>query len=694
MDTQTYITPFMNPREEIYQWGDFFHRAIDAYMDMKNRNEEEAQIMEAMDLATIENLNFDFSMLQKKSQLSTYPNTVYGLKCCLQLSEFELFTLMLCVIKQLDPAFENIAVELSSDAGDKLNLTHSLQVFGNFNQISGYEIEEIFMTERNHKFLFFYSENPRNENLPGYTKELHINPKLVQYFGEEMGLSEALAQNARMEYPEYLIEDARIHGTQFEQLDRLIGIMEDSELEFLVYLKGPEGVGKHHTLKKVASKHDFPVLCYPFLELYLLPTSDFQKKISQIQLEAQLEKAKICVEDICFTEQQLKDRDACSKIRKRLHLMQKAFGSFFATGLSDMITDHTGEVSIYTIEFQESSLLERRLLWDYYLSGYESSEELDAMQLAAKYNYNAGDISKLVRMAYLETLAQGDDEIEEKHILPIVRSLNVNHLGAKAKFIRPVFSFDDIVLEQSEYQNLKDFCTRVKSKYMLMEELGYKKKFPYGQNAVLLLFGPPGTGKTMAAQVVSNELGMDLYKINLSQVFSKYIGETEKQLEEIFEMAKQSNCVLFFDEADALFSKRTEVTDSKDKYSNVETSYLLQKMEEFSGTLILATNRVNNMDDAFKRRMTATVNIQMPGEKQRLELWKKAFTQETQLDASIDFARIAGMVELPPSSIKQAALSACYYAIEEGGRVCHHHIIQGIKQEYAKLGKILYGDIF
>lgn len=694
MGEHTYIESFMNSREELGEWAEFFHRAIDAYMDMKGRSEEEAQVMRAMDLATLENLNFDFFMMQKKSQQSSYSNTVYGLKCCLQLTEFELFTIMLCVVAQLDPAFESIAVELSGNAGAKLNLIHSLQLFGNFNETFGYEIEEIFMLERNHKFLFFYSENPGEEKLPGYAKELYINPKLIQYFGEETGISEALLQNARMEYPEYFMDDADIHETQFQQLDRLTGIMEEAEIDLLVYLKGPEGVGKRHTLKKVAAKQGFPILCYPFSQLYALSAPEFRKEISQIQLEAQLEKAKICVEDICFTEQQLKDRETCSKVRKRLHMMLKSFGSFYAVGLSDMITDHTGEVSIYTVEFPESTLLERRLLWDFYLSEYESSEELNVMQLAAKYNYNAGDISKLVRMAYLEALAQGDIEIEEKHILPVVRSLNVNHLGAKAKFIRPVFSFDDIVLEPAECQTLKDFCSRVKSQYMLMEELGYKKKFPYGQNAVLLLFGPPGTGKTMAAQVVSNELGMDLYKINLSQVFSKYIGETEKQLEEIFEMAKQSNCVLFFDEADALFSKRTEVTDSKDKYSNVETSYLLQKMEEFSGTLILATNRVNNMDDAFKRRMTAAVNIQMPGEEQRLELWKKAFTAETELGADIDFVRIAKIAELPPSSIKQAALSACYYAIGEGGKVCHHHVIQGIKQEYAKFGKILYGDIF
>lgn len=351
MGVETYITPFMNAKEEIYEWSAFFYRVIDAYMDMKDRNEEDAQLMEAMDLATLENLNFDFSMLQKKGQVSAYPNTAYGLKCCLQLTEFELFTLMLCVIQQMNPAFEHIAVEVSGDERAKLNLTHALQLFQNFYQTYGYEIEEIFVEERNHKFLFFYSEDSKRERRPAYAIALSINPKLVQYFGEQTGISEALVNAARMEYPEYLIDDAPIHSMQFKVLERLMGIFQNPELECMVYLKGPEGVGKLHTLKKVASKQEFPILCYPFSELYSLHITDFYKKLCQIQLEAMLENAKICIEDICFTEQQLKDPEICTQIKKRLYRMQKVFNHFFATGSSDMIAEHAGEISIYTVEF-------------------------------------------------------------------------------------------------------------------------------------------------------------------------------------------------------------------------------------------------------------------------------------------------------------------------------------------------------
>lgn len=168
----------------------------------------------------------------------------------------------------------------------------------------------------------------------------------------------------------------------------------------------------------------------------------------------------------------------------------------------------------------------------------------------------------------------------------------------------------------------------IKYKNKVNGEWGFDKKLPYGKGLSVLFYGPPGTGKTMAAQVIANELGLELYKVDLSQMVSKYIGETEKNLSELFNEAQYSNAILFFDEADALFSKRTEVSDSKDKYSNVETSYLLQKIEEYEGIAILASNYLVNFDDAFKRRIKFIINFQMPGPEMRYKLWRKMFPKE------------------------------------------------------------------
>ncbi|MDE5591089.1 MAG: ATP-binding protein, partial [Acetatifactor sp.] len=205
--------------------------------------------------------------------------------------------------------------------------------------------------------------------------------------------------------------------------------------------------------------------------------------------------------------------------------------------------------------------------------------------------------------------------------------------------------------------------------------------------------------KTMAAQVLARALGLDIYRIDLSQIGSKYIGETEKNLGAVFEAAKFSNAVLFFDEADALFTKRTDVTSSNDKYANAETAYLLQKIEEYSGVSVLATNVMQNFDNAFKRRMTFMIPVEQPGEETRLRLWQKVFPKEAPLEEDIDFGVYARKAELTGSNIKSAALSAAYKAAAEHRKISNRDIIEAIDFEYRRSGRMgisneLYGELY
>ncbi|MBO6301733.1 MAG: ATP-binding protein [Ruminiclostridium sp.] len=203
----------------------------------------------------------------------------------------------------------------------------------------------------------------------------------------------------------------------------------------------------------------------------------------------------------------------------------------------------------------------------------------------------------------------------------------------------------------------------------------------------MIFTGPPGTGKTMAAQIIAAELGLDIYRISLANVVSKYIGETEKNLDEIFEKAKKSKVVLFFDEADVLFSKRTEVKDSNDKYSNMESAFLLQKIEEYSGIVILATNLVQNFDEAFKRRMKLMIDFPFPDAARRAEMWKRALPDKLPLD-SIDFDYLVNSFELSGSNIKNIALHSAFLAAADGSRaVTMKHIIAALRNEYSKSGK-------
>ncbi|HIY17234.1 MAG TPA: ATP-binding protein [Candidatus Intestinimonas stercorigallinarum] len=205
----------------------------------------------------------------------------------------------------------------------------------------------------------------------------------------------------------------------------------------------------------------------------------------------------------------------------------------------------------------------------------------------------------------------------------------------------------------------------------------------------MLFTGPPGTGKTMAAQVIANRLGLELYKVDLSGVMSKYIGETEKQLGAVFDEVKKSQSILFFDEADALFGKRSETKDAHDRYANVQTSYLLQKMEEYDGIVILASNFLQNFDEAFKRRIKFIIDFTLPDRDRREKIWRSVLPAELPRSEDIDFDFLARSFELSGSSIKNIAVSAAFLAAEEGVPMGMVHLLLAVQAEQNKTGKAL-----
>jgi SpoVK/Ycf46/Vps4 family AAA+-type ATPase len=208
----------------------------------------------------------------------------------------------------------------------------------------------------------------------------------------------------------------------------------------------------------------------------------------------------------------------------------------------------------------------------------------------------------------------------------------------------------------------------------------------------VLFAGPPGTGKTMAAEIIAGELGLDLYKIDLSTIVSKYIGETEKNLERIFVEATTSNAILFFDEADALFGKRSEVRDSHDRYANIEISYLLQRMEAYDGVTILATNMRANLDEAFTRRLQFAVDYPFPDEEYRLRIWQALFPPDVPRDADLDFAAMARRFKLAGGNIRNIIVGAAYLAATDGRQVTMEHLIHGTRRELQKMGRLIGDD--
>ncbi len=236
--------------------------------------------------------------------------------------------------------------------------------------------------------------------------------------------------------------------------------------------------------------------------------------------------------------------------------------------------------------------------------------------------------------------------------------------------------------------SLKQLCAFIAQRTTLYGRWGYERKLPWGRGISALFYGAPGTGKTRAAAAMSAETGLPVYRVDLSQMISKYVGETQKNIGRIFDNAAKADAILFFDEADALFARRVETSDAQDKYANAETAYLLQRMERYDGVCILATNLMQNFDEAFRRRIGYMLHFPMPDAHLRERLWRGSFTSTTPLD-EIDWVLLANELELSGASIQMAALHAAYLAAAEHVPVGMKEILSGAKNEYRKQGKSL-----
>jgi SpoVK/Ycf46/Vps4 family AAA+-type ATPase len=235
---------------------------------------------------------------------------------------------------------------------------------------------------------------------------------------------------------------------------------------------------------------------------------------------------------------------------------------------------------------------------------------------------------------------------------------------------------------------LEEICEQVIHRHRVLDDWGFSRRLATGSATTALFVGPSGTGKTMAAEVLARELGLDLYKIDLAGVISKYIGETEKNLERIFAAAQHANAILFFDEAEALFGKRSEVSDAHDRYANIEIAYLLQRMEQYEGIAILATNLRQNMDEAFVRRLQFIVEFPFPDEASRARIWSVLFPREAPCAADIDFSTLARRVPLAGGNIKNVVFGAAFLAAADGSPIAMRHLIQAARREYQKMGKL------
>ena len=349
-------------------------------------------------------------------------------------------------------------------------------------------------------------------------------------------------------------------------------------------------------------------------------------------------------------------------------------------------------LSVINITLEDLSIKESYAIWKSSLDASKEITNVSAREMANKFQFTPGQVKSAIKEAKSLWYKNGCKLLKEKDLCKCAYAQSISKISDKAVLIRPAHKWDDLVLAESEKEMIRSACDQIKYRHIVYDEWGMSSRILYGKGLSMLFAGPPGTGKTMAAQVVANELGLEMYKTDLSQIVSKYIGETEKNLSDLFSEAKKSNVILFFDETDAILGKRTEVKDSHDKNANIETSYLLQKMEEYDGITIMTTNYLENIDQAFFRRINYVVHFAFPNAAAREKIWKNIFPKKMPVNPDIDFKYLSENFEISGGSIKNIAINTAFMAARNSDNVKMEYILKSIIYELKKQGNTLIKD--
>lgn len=336
---------------------------------------------------------------------------------------------------------------------------------------------------------------------------------------------------------------------------------------------------------------------------------------------------------------------------------------------------------------------QRRQIW----MRQVSSPELGS-RLASLYRFLPGQIEDAAARAREIALERDAADPADTDFLAACQALSSSNLVSFAVRVPIRRSWDDLVLPRPALDQLHELCDQVRFHSRVFTDWGFQAKVGLGCGLLALFSGPSGTGKTLAAEVIAGALGLDLFKIDLSSLVSKYIGETEKNLARVFEDGERSGGILFFDEADAVFGKRTDVRDAHDRYANLEVNYLLQRVEDYPGVVILASNMGRNIDSAFQRRMNFVVEFPLPDADHRRRIWQTVFPTTAPLEPGIDFEFLAERFNLAGGNIRNIAVAAAFHAAGNGGSITMHHLLRGLKREYQKMGKVCeraeFGDYY
>jgi hypothetical protein len=605
------------------------------------------------------------------------------------LGRLELDGLLLALAPEIDMRYERLFAFLQDDVTRKrptVDLALGLTCSSSERRIAGLEQFVPSSPLLRERLLELTSETTGTP-APLLSRQLRLDDRMVSYLlGHDsaeprLGAAVGVVLPTAGSFEESVPEDVR------RRLTSLAGRLAAGDVPGLVHCVARDGAIREAAAAYLAAGMDRRLMVVQFPRFAALDVG-LPEAVALLRREVILTPAFVLWEGLSGLPGEGDDGRAADRLFDLIGLSGIA-GALGSATMDDLPRAAQTLVGL-TVELPVASQDLRARFWRRHLDAQALTlAPADVARLAASFQLGSPEIERAVRTA--RQLALWRDPVSAgvrpAELQQGARSQAGSALRHAARRMEPRHGWDDLVLPPDQLGQLHELSHRLLHRHTVFERWGFDRRLSLGAGVHALFAGPSGTGKTLAAEIVAGDLGLPLYRIDVSRIVSKYIGETEKNLHRIFAEAAASGPILFFDEADALFGKRTEVKDAHDRYANIEVSYLLQAMEDYSGLTILATNMKQNMDEAIVRRLAFSVTFPLPEEEARLRLWRSAWPPQTPVDSAIDAGFLARQFRVTGGNIRNIALAAAFAAAADGGVVTMAHVVRATRREFQKIGK-------
>ncbi|HKS28225.1 MAG TPA: AAA family ATPase [Pyrinomonadaceae bacterium] len=668
----------------------------DADLDASRNGQHEAELNALAE--AIEQMERSIAMRTTATLRAGRQLSLLNLAELFQLAPFDLDVLLLCLAPELDVKYEKLYAYLQNDVTRKkpsIDLILNLFCRSLDEKVKARSRLTKEAPLLRHDLLVFATDAQREEQSL-LSKFVKLDSRVFNFILGIDGRDEQLSGFTRLIEPRVNLADSLLPTEMKERLADFLGRSERgpqagySMGERALLFEGAGGVGKKFLAEALCQQAGLKLLVADAALLLAAPTL-IESRITRLFREARMIGAALYLDN---SEALLEENEqaVCAR-RTILSAFEGSEVTTFigsARALEEQLnfdSDRAIKISLPVPGFTE-----RRTLWLALLEQSEASlaPDIEIEGLAARFKFTAGRIRQTITEAKHQARLRSPErvEISSDDLYAAARAQGGQKLATLARKITPLYKWEDIILPADRMVQLREVCAHALHHQRVFEEWGFNRKISRGRGLSVLFVGESGTGKTMAAEIIAGELKLDLYKIDLSCMVSKYIGETEKNLSRIFAAAEESNAVLFFDEADAIFGKRSEVKDSHDRYANIEVNYLLQRMEDYEGTIILASNFQKNIDESFTRRLRFIIEFPFPEADHRRRIWQNMFPPGIPLDPELDWDFLSRKMRLTGGSIKNIALGSAFLAANNSGHIGMKQIISAVKREFQKTGRL------